>query len=260
MIALTLALMLGLSTANAQETASEPPPAIPADAPLAAPPLRPRALGERSPARLDALRRYQDERLVVRGETELHGGGTMVVGGVWGGGYRPGPYGGVRYGVAFPGAVIHEPVTVERSWAVYRGPERLTTPDVLRAGGELGRAEDLERDIRRAKFASNVWFAAAGAGIAMSVSGMLGLTIAEDRQDAIFFNQVALGGAGVAAVGLIGGSFPSAKARRLSYDTSETLSLTEAQALVRKKNEALRQELGLSPDDVWQAESGPPPR
>lgn len=266
LIALTVYTMQAV--ALAQDVYAEPPPAIPAqtEEPRAlpaqgrAPDLNAlRRPPERSPERLQALRQYQDERLTVRTETEFHGGGAMVVGGVWGGGYRPGPYGGVRYGWSIPGAVISEPVTVEHGWGVYRGPERLTTPDILRAGGEVERADDLDRDIRRAKLASNLWLGVAGVGVATAISGMMGQSIAESRDEAIFFNNVTLGGVGVAAVGVIGGSFPATRARALRYEPDRTLSLQETQELVRKNNETLRRNLGLTPDDVWQVESAPPP-
>lgn len=257
MTLLTLTLGLTVAHAQAQDVFAEPPPAIPAtlDAPAVAGPRRPPT---RSPERLQSLRQYQDERLTLRPETEVHGGGVMVVGGGVGVIGR-GPYGGVQVGGMIPGAVFQEPVTLERSWGVYRGPERLTTPDLLREGGENIRAEDLERDIRRAKLASNVWLGVAGVGVATAVSGMMGLSIAEDRADAIFFNNVTVGGAGVAALGVVASSFPLTKARALKHEPSKTLGLDETQALVRRHNEALRVELGLSPDDVWQVESAPPP-
>lgn len=274
-----LPLLLGLSPALAQEVYADSPAAIPVDdqaipveVPAAIPAAIPssipgnaprhpseRAGAQRSPERLQALRQYQDERLTLRPETEVSGGNSFVVGGVWGGGYRPGPYGGLHYGWAVPGAVITEPLTLERGWGVYQGPQRLDTPELLRATGQDLRAADLEHDIRRAKFASNVWLGVAGAGVATAISGMMAQSIAESRDEAIFFNNVTLGGVGVAAFGLIGSSFPATKARALRHDPAATLSLQETQELVRKNNEALRSQLGLSPDDVWQVESAPPP-
>jgi len=253
-------LLLGLQLSQAQ--ADEPPPAIPAEEgpPAVAPPPRPtfQPPAQHSPQKLDALRQYQQERLNIHPETSYSGGGTMVVGGYWGGVWRPTPWGGVHYGYYVPGAVVSEPITAEHSWGVYRGPERLTTPDLLHAGGDDVRAGDLESDIRHAKAASTVWYGAAGVGLATALTGMMGLvTVANDRQDAQFFSQVALGGAGVAAIGLFGGSFPAARARRLRYDTADTLTVDEAHALIRHANEDLRNSLGLTADDVWSVESAP---
>lgn len=266
-----LPLFFGLSPALAQEVYADSPAAIPVDEqaiPLAVPSEAPgdgprhpseRPGAQRSPQSLQALRQYQDERLSIHAETEYSGGSSVVVGGVWGGGYRPGPYGGLHYSFGVPSAIVTEPITLERGWGVYQGPQRLDTPELLRATGQDIRATDLERDIRRAKFASNVWLGVAGAGVATAISGMMAQSIAESRDEAIFFNNVTLGGAGVAALGLIGSSMPAARARALRHDPSTTLSLQETQELVRKNNEALRSQLGLSPDDVWQVESAPPP-
>lgn len=255
-------LLLGLQLSTSIARADEAPPAIPVQEapPAVAPAPRPVPVGppRHSAQKLDALRQYQQERLSIRPETSYSGGGTMVVGGYWAGGWRPTPWGGAHFGYYVPGAVISEPVTAQHSWGVYRGPERMTTPDLLRAGGDDVRASDLESDIHHAKTASTLWYGAAGVGLATALTGMMGLaTVAEDRQDAQFFSQVALGGAGVAAIGLFGGSFPAAKARRLRYDTADTLSVDEAHTLIRHANEDLRNKLGLSPDDVWSVESAP---
>lgn len=263
MTSVVLSFLVGISSGLAQEPpaqAAEQPLAIPAQPP----PRRPEGARpepgpmSRTPEQLAALRRYRDERLQVRAETEIHGGSTMVVGGWWGGAWRPGPYGRWHYGFGFPGAVIAEPPTLERAWGVYRGPQRLTVPELLQVTGQTDLARDLDRDIRRARTASTLWFGLAGVGVASAVAGMVGLSVADDREEALLYNQVVLGGAGAAATGLFVGSFPASKASRLTHDVPRTMTLQEAQALVAQRNEALRNELGLTPGDVWQIESDPP--
>ena len=264
-----LLLLLQLSTSSAfAQSAEEPPLAIPAsgEAPAAAPtsgpprqgPPRDGAFGPPPPmsaAQLQALTQYREQRLSVRPETELHGGGAVVVGGGYGGMYRPGPYGGVHVGWAVPGVVLSDPVTAEQTWAVYQGPTRLDAPEFLRAAGETGRADALDRDIKRAKRASAAWLGVAGAGAVMAVTGVMGLGVTGDPDINRMYNNLMVGGAGVAAVGLVGSSFPSARARELSHDLPASISLAEAQAMAAKHNDALRQQLGLSPAEVWGVES-----
>lgn len=267
MMSVVLSFLVGISSGLAQEApaasaAQDQPLAVPAQGPP--PPRRPEGARpepgpmSRTPEQLAALRRYRDERLQVRAETEIRPGSSMVVGGWWGGAWRPGPYGRWHYGFGFPGALITEPPTVERVWGVYRGPQRLTVPELLQVTGQTDRARELDRDIGRARTASTFWFTVAGAGVASAVVGMVGLSVADERGEALLYNQVVLGGAGAAATGLIVGSFPASKVSRLTHDVPRTMTLQEAQALVAQRNEALRNELGLTPNDVWQIESDPP--
>lgn len=255
---LTLLILLALSPAHAQS--ADAPLAVPSeDAPLAIPATPPPTAGptrveppQPSAAELRALTQYREDRITIRSETEFHGGGTMIVGG-WGGAYRAGPGVHVAWGV--PGVVLSEPVTASPTWAAYQGPRRLDAPDFLRAAGELERAEALDKDIRHAKRASYAWMGVAGAGAVAAVTGLMGIGITDDRDINILYNNLMVGGATVAAVGLVGSSFPSARARSLQTDLPASISLAEAQEMAAKRNEALRQELSLSPAQVWGVES-----
>lgn len=253
-----LLLLIHLATTSASAQSNEAPlaiPATPGDAPQVRPPGPP-GPPPVSADQLQALTRYREERLSIRGETEFHGGGSaVVVGGGWGGYYRPGPRGGVHVGWAVPGLVLTEPVVAEQSWAAYQGPQRLDAPDFLRAAGETARADALEKDIHRAKVASYAWLGVAGAGAVAAVTGFMGLGTTDDRDLNMMFNNLMVGGAGVAAIGVVGSSFPSGRARELSHDLPASISLAEAQAMAAKRNDALRQELNLSPAQVWGVES-----
>ena len=88
-----------------------------------------------------------------------------------------------------------------------------------------------------------------------AVTGFMGLGTTDDRDLNMMFNNLMVGGAGVAAIGVVGSSFPSGRARELSHDLPASISLAEAQAMAAKRNDALRQELNLSPAQVWGVES-----
>ena len=70
------------------------------------------------------------------------------------------------------------------------------------------------------------------------------------------FNTVALSGLGLSVTGLLGGSFPSARANRLARYPSESLTAQEAQDYVDAHNDRLQQELGLTDQEVWAFEVG----
>ena len=205
-----------------------------------------------SPDKLATLRRYRTERLVLRSEVEFQGGDTWVYGGGTVGWRRPG------FGVTMgPTLVVQEPPTAIRTWGIYQGPQRLDTPDFLRVSGQADRASALQTDIDRATGASKVWFGAAGVGVASMLGGVLGMILVPGTDGDAVWNTMALGGMGVSAVGFIGGSFPASKARRLDHDVSATVAIDEAQRLVDGRNDALRADLGLTPDEVWQVEMAP---
>lgn len=208
---------------------------------------------------LSALRKYSAQHLTLRTETDLRGGGTTYVGGVTVGGYRAGPFGGVGWGWSVPGVVVTEPPETVRGWGVYQGPQRLTVPELLRAAGETQRAEDLEASIHKADTAAHIWTGVAAVGLAGLITGSVGLATTDNADQALLWNRVALAGTGLTITGLLGGSLPASKAGRLTHQVPASLTLPETQALVEKQNEALRGELGLSPEEVWQMESGAAP-
>ena len=248
----------------AGEAHAEPPPvdapAPPAEAPLAipmrpgvaSPPTRPPSAAEQgalSPDRLAALRTYRDERLVVRGEAELSGGAVYGQLGGWYGYPHRGHVGGW---------VVADPLRVTRGWGIYQGPRRVDVPTFLGEVGEAGQKAALDGDISRATRNSQIWFTAAGIGAAALLTGFVGSNLATTPSDAYQWSQVSFLGATTTVVGLVGGSFPSSKAQRLRRVPAATMSVDEANRLANRHNEQLRQELGLSPDDVWRLEQGPP--
>ena len=245
--------LLTLTTALAQEM----PAAIPADGPYPPPQMRApqvQAPPPLTPERLAAFREYDATRLTLRPETEVVGGGAVAVGGGWVGGWRPTPRGAVHVGVYVPPAILQEPPTTLRTWGVYEGPKRLSAPEFLQVAGDSGRYDLLNKQINRADTARKV-----SLGVAGAVLGVLGGTTADNRAEAAMWDSLLLSGLGVGLGGFVVASFPAAKADRLTHDYTETLTLEETRALVQKRNEALRQGLGLSPEEAWRVESKPSP-
>lgn len=222
--------------------AGAPPKAIPA---TGGPPARP----ARDPERMALVRQYRAQRLVLRGETEIQPGNAYA----FTSGYGPYPYGAV--GLSHT-TVIHEPATTTRTWGIYQGPQRLAVPTFLSAAGEADRSAVLSGQITKSRKATRTWFTVAGVGGAAIMTGMVGMGAAEELSTAQAYNTVALGGVGFLVTGLVAASFPSAKAHKLARYPSATLTVDEAQGLVDRHNDALREELGLSADEVWSIEVG----
>lgn len=242
----------------APPTAERPPPAERRGPPPhtnPAPPLhqRPLAVPAGGPppvdvARLHALRAYKSQRLLVREEAELRGGSAFAFGS---GGYMRGP--GFGYGVSGP--VLVEAPTVFRTWGVYQGSERLSVPQFLAASGETEKKQQMQGTLNTLNRRGKVWSAVAVVGAAGLVAGIAGMGLAENRHDYGTWNRVTLGSSGGLALGLVGGSFPRGKTHALVRYPSASMTGTEAQTLVDRHNDALREELGLSPADVWALES-----
>lgn len=203
-----------------------------------------------SSQKLAALRQYQSRRLILRTEQEFHGGGATVNSGFW--------Y-GYPYGWSGMGWVVSQPIEVTRGWGVYQGPQRLAVPEFLSLAGDLERSQTVQADIDRSKRAGRAWYAVAGVGAAAMLTGVFGVGLADDFESARTFDTLSWAGATVTVGGLLAGSFPTARASRLSRVPAATLTSEEATALVDAHNEKLAGELGLSPDEVWQVESAGPP-
>ena len=239
------------------ERPAPPPHAMPAPPPQA-PPLpppdgRPLAVpADGTPpvdvVRLQALRAYKARRLWVREEAELRGGSTFAFGA---GGYMGGP--GFGYGASGP--VLVDAPTVLRTWGVYQGSERLSVPKFFAATGEVEKQREMQATVSTLNRRGKVWSTIAVAGAAGLVAGIAGMGLADNRDDYYTWNRVTLGSTGGLALGLVGGSFPRGKAHGLVRYPSTSMTSPEAQTLVDRHNDGLREELGLSPADVWALEA-----
>lgn len=244
-------VFLGLALAQeAPPTTAPPPEAPPPDArPLAVPvsPETPEPTRQPlSESSFRALRDYQGRRLVVRDEVEVLGGGYSVMGG-WA---RPlGPYGWIE-----PSVVVQQPTRVNHGWALYQGRDRLDLLTFLELTGELQAKADAEQALKRYRRRGTVWFSVAGVGLAGVLGGMIALDQARTPDQAWVANQVLLGGSLASVAGLVVGSIPRGKAERLLRVPSASLRYPEARALADRHNDALREELGLTPAEVWSVE------
>lgn len=260
---LLLSLLSLLAGPAAAQDAPEMPLAIPAG-PSTAPatpatpaPLPPSSRpGAMSPQKLDALRRYKAERLEIQGETEVHQGAATVWTGVrWG--PRWGPRRGPGRGPHTAVAVVATPSYATHGWGIYQGPERLQVPDALQLAGDP-RGDQLQQTVARKHRTANAWYTVAGLGGGAIIAGIFGQISAPNRHAAYTWQLVSVGGAGAAAVGVLAGGSAAADARSLAQYPARTLTVAEARQVVDQHNDHLRQELGLSPQDVWEIERGQP--
>ncbi len=209
-------------------------------------PPAPDSLGQLTVERLMALRTYKSKRLQVRAETEYRGSSVAT--------FTSMSYGhpsGVGSGV-----VVTDNISTFRTWGVYRGPQRLSTPDFLHIAEATKRRDALVADIRRLRKKSRAWYATAGVGVAGVVAGLVGMATADNVNTYRTYNMVSLSGTVFTISGLFGASFPAAKAGRLYKYPGATLSSDEANDLAHAANEKLRQELDIAPNEAWLLDLG----
>lgn len=251
--ALLPALLLAAApTARAEEAPAGDAPALAAPpAPVlalpasAAPPAAVPGAPPLTMERLQTLRRYKAERLSVHEETELRGGGTSLAMGY--------PYG--RIGPSTT-VMMTDPVYTVRTWGVYQGPDRITTPTFLDKVGKAGEAAALREDISRYDRRSKRCFGVAGIGAGVLIAGIVGMRTAATPEEYLAWNLATLGGTAAGMGGLVVGSFPAAKAGRLERSPAAVMSPAEARALAERHNDALQRELGVSPQEAWLLEIG----
>ena len=209
-------------------------------------PPAPTSMGALTPERLMALRTYKSQRLQVRAETEYRGSSVAT--------FTSMSY-GYPQGVG-TGVVVTDNLSTFRTWGVYRGPQRLSTPDFLQLAGATQQRDDVVREINRLQRTAKGWYVVAGTGVAGVLTGLIGMATAEEMNTYGTFNLVSLGGTIVTIGGLFGASFPGSKAQRLYKYPGNTLSSDEANDLAYAANERLRQELEIAPNEAWLLDLG----
>lgn len=209
-------------------------------------PPAPTSLGQLTVDRLMALRTYKAQRLQVRAETEYRGSSVAT--------FTSMSYGHPQ-GLG-SGVVVTDNISTFRTWGVYRGPQRLSTPDFLHLAEAEKQRDQLVADIRDLKSKSSTWYIVAGVGVAGVVAGLVGMSTAKNVDAYKTFNLVSLSGTVVTIGGLFGASFPSAKAQRLYKYPGATMSSDAANDLAHAANEKLRQELEIAPDEAWLLDLG----
>jgi hypothetical protein len=195
--------------------------------------------------RLQTLRRYKAERLSVHEETELRGGGTAMAMGY--------PYGRMGPSTA---VMMTDPVYTVRTWGVYQGPDRISTPSFLDKVGKASEATALREDVARYQRRSKGCFGVAGIGAGVLVAGLIGMRAATTPEEYLAWNLATLGGTAAGMGGLVVGSFPAAKASRLERSPATVMTPAEARALAERHNDALQKQLGVTPQEAWLLELG----
>jgi len=209
-------------------------------------PPAPQSLGQLTPERLMALRTYKAKRLQVRAETEYRGSSVAT--------FTSMSY-GQPHGLG-TGVVVTDNISTFRTWGVYRGPQRLSTPDFLTLGGAITERDELVEEIRRLNRNAKGWYMGATVGVVGVVAGLVGMATASDLNTYSRFNKVSLAGTMVTIGGLFGASFPGSKAQRLYKYPGATLSSDQANDLAHGANEKLRQELKIAPNEAWLLDLG----
>ena len=238
--------MLMIGDSLAEDEAKEATPSIDTEASPEKLPPAPISMGTLTPERLMALRTYKSQRLQVRAETEYRGSSVAT--------FTSMSY-GYPHGLG-TGVVVTDNISTFRTWGVYRGPQRLSTPDFLTLAGAEKKHDNVVQEIKQLQKNAKGWYAVAGTGVAGVLTGLVGMATAEKIETYGTFNLVSLGGTLVTIGGLFGASFPGSKAQRLYRYPGSTMSSDEANDLAHAANEKLRQELEIAPNEAWLLDLG----
>lgn len=211
-------------------------------------PVDPELQAAQAAERLEKMRAYKAQRLVVREETEIRGGGTspQITGGVGGG-----------WGSPMGTPMTTDPVYTVQTWGVYQGKRRLTVPEYLEATDQGELAEALDVDIQRSRRQSRVLYGIGAVGVAAAGAGVVGQVTATDVERYTLYRTTATLGVVAAIGGFVGGSVPAARAKELEQEVSFRFTPEQVQPRLDAYNEALRLRIGLSAEDVMLLESVP---
>lgn len=255
---LLLALSLLLpAVVHAGDEAADPPPAADAVPPPkpAAPPAAPARGGAQPPSvqppstpataprdTFGALLNYREQRLQVRTQRILEGGGYTRVTRYYGFPFTPFIGVGTTY-------VVENPVTEYQTWSVYQGSARLTVPTYLDLVGRTADAAKLRRKVTNRRTGAHALLGVMIGGFAASLTGtsvFLRARTLEERSAGVAF---AVGGGLTALFSFTGSVGLAGEARRLRWDFPSQFD-GGVQSAVSAHNAALRDRLGLAPGEV----------
>lgn len=207
----------------------------------------------RSADRLQALKQYQRERIGIGTEVQFHAAGPPVTVGFGG------PWYGMRWGMVVANPYVH----TSRTHSIYKGTVRMEVPSFLGEVGQSDLQHSLQQDILRANRFTTAWNVVTGIGVAGLVVGSVGMSAAWDARSPDYYSYSTMASTGLLTTltGLLGSSITSAKSIRLRRYPSASIGVDEAERMADAHNDQLRQDLGLTPEDVWNVESqARPPR
>ena len=155
--------------------------------------------------------------------------------------------------------MVSQEATITRTWAVYEGSARVDVPQYFALAGQDEDRRDLMGRITLKRWLGRAYYGAAVAGVGAVVFSAVAVNLTADDAQKNSIERVGGTGLVVAVVGLIGGSLPTAHASRLEADYAvSNIDIGSAQQVVDVQNEALRIELGVTPDEALQVESTTP--
>ncbi|MFT5584110.1 MAG: hypothetical protein ACI9VR_001695 [Cognaticolwellia sp.] len=198
--------------------------------------------------RLVNMRAYKAERMVVREETEIRGGGSspQITGGIGGG-----------WGSPMGVPMTNDPLYSVQTWGIYLGKRRLTVPEYLELTDQDVLAQALDLDIQRSKRQSRVLYGIGVAGVVAAGAGVVGQVTTTDAERYTLYRTTATLGVVAAIGGFVGGSIPAARAKELEMEVDFRFTPDQVQPRLDAYNEALRLRIGLSAEDVMLLESVP---
>lgn len=241
--------LISCSLALAMEPLEATPEPVPVERPLAIPrdpaPPPPADL-EIDVEKLASIRTYRSRYLAVRHYSDVSVG-TFVSGG-YGYGFGYG-YGSMRTSTPY-----YYPVN---GWGVFQGPVRLQAPAYLDLVQDEQTAGRLQKRVRSNRTAGYTLYAVGLAGVVGTIVAGTNASNARTLAELKQWRTVGTVSTLTLLGGFIGGSFPMSKARRLLTQPGLSVDLQEIEHQVSTYNEALRQDLGLTPAEVLSIENAP---
>lgn len=204
-----------------------------------------------TPEDLRGILTFRDEHLSIREQRTVVPGRMTVLGSGWG--WGPLPWRGYTW---TPTSVVQSPPEIYESWAIYRGPQRLSVPQFLESVGQPLEAVALERRIRRNSTTGKVFGGLAVLGLAAGLGGIVG-SFVDTPIGQPTWTTVGLSGLGTSLVSSIVSGATGSRANKLASDFTETQDLGRVQEQVRDYNEELRNELGLTPAQAYRELDAP---
>lgn len=188
-----------------------------------------------------AIQQFRSEHLEIRTITNWRGGGATVVHHGWWG-PRYGPHVGI-------GTVYRQPVVAEHTYAVFQGPTRLNVPQYLDVVGDP-REDDWRRRIDNNRRWSAGFTGLGVMGGVATIVGVIGGSMNRDFDRRDDWDLVTLSGIGGLVIGFGGASATSSRAFTLQTNYN-LLGWDNTRNQVDDYNDALRQDLGISPQQAW---------
>lgn len=199
-------------------------------------------------AKLNALRQYQRERLELSSEVNISGGGSTA--------YMRGPmmgYGGVGFSSGF---VVSDPIYTTRSLRVYQAKEPISSLQFFELVGDDAQRSKVAREMKKYRLRRNIGRSVALVGLGATIGGWVGASQATSEEELYLYSNVTLAGSLVCFGGLLASSFPASKEHALIRSPLSSLSKVDVENKIDAYNDQLRENLGLSIEDVWYIESG----